>query len=368
MHKIHIEGPPLERGRMHGRLLREPIRAHLAVWEQAVRSNYAIGSDQLIAKFLSDTNFMAAISRWTPDLLDEISGIADGAGVQPEAIYTLNMLDEVWVRYGKAGIPLEHCSSIAWKGTSHSPAIVAQNMDIEAFRDGFQTLVHVTHATSNQEQLLVTFAGGIGLLGLNSLGLGLCVNSLLQLNSSIDGLPVACVVRGVLDQINASNAHDFLRMVRHATGQNYLFADQDGIYDVECSANKVVTIKNQDGSAGLWHTNHPLVNDDVSERFLNPTDTLRDAVTQRFTNSSTRLQSLEKTLGLIVNAGVDTIRRALTAKDSEQFPVCVGKSDPLLSFTFASTIMVLGKKPEMWIAPGPPDTTTSELVTIDSIR
>ena len=368
MHKIHIEGPPLERGRMHGRLLREPIRAHLDVWGQAVRSNYGIGPDQLIRKFLSETNFTAAISRWTPELLDEFSGIADGAGVEPEAIYTLNMLDEVWTRYGKAGIPLEHCSSIAWKGSANSPPIVAQNMDIEAFRDGFQTVIHVTHPTSRQEQLLVSFAGGIGLLGLNNRGLGLCVNALLQLNSSIDGLPVACVVRGVLDQTNAVDAHDFLRQVTHATGQNYVIAAQDGIYGVECSANKVVTIQNQDGSAGLWHTNHPLVNDDVSERFLNPTDTLRDAAARRFTNSSTRLQSLEKNLGSIANASVETIRRALTAKDSEQFPVCVSKTDPLVSFTFASTIMVLGEKPEMWVAPGPPDITESELVTIDSIR
>src|SRR4051794_13326006 len=134
MYKIHIEGAPFERGRMHGRLLRDPIRSHLAAWKNAVRSTYGIEAEQLVQRVLSETDYVSAIKRWAPDLLGEMHGIADGAGVDADAIYTLNLLDECWARYGKAGLPREHCSSIGYRGDTASPSIVAQNMDIEAFR------------------------------------------------------------------------------------------------------------------------------------------------------------------------------------------------------------------------------------------
>jgi len=40
--------------------------------------------------------------------------------------------------------------------------------------------------------------------------------------------------------------------------------------------------------------------------------------------------------------------------------VCCAKKDKYGSFTFASTIMVLGEKPVLHIAPGPPNVTPFE--------
>jgi isopenicillin-N N-acyltransferase like protein len=363
LHRIRIEGSAFERGQMHGHLLRDPIRSHLSAWAHAVQRNYGIDSTRLINMVLAETNFIPAIKRWTPDLLLEIQGIADGAGVDPDAIYTLNLLDEVWSRYGKAGIPQEHCSSIGCQGTATSPPIIAQNMDIEAFRDGFQTVVHMSDPILKQETLFLSFAGGIGLNGLNDRGLGVCVNSLLQLNSSLDGLPVACVVRGVLEKADASKAREFLLQVKHATGQNYLVGAKDGIYDVECSANKADIFQLDHRADAVWHTNHPLQNDDISERFRNPSATFRDSVDMRYANSSTRMRSLTDRLGSVACIDTGHIMAALEAKDSEQFPVCVSKGDLLKSFTFASSVMVLGEEPELLIAPGPPDVTITERIS-----
>ena len=57
---------------------------------------------------------------------------------------------------------------------------------------------------------MLTHAGLIGLNGLNSAAIGVCCNTLKQLANCRDGLPVACVVRGVLRQETAAAAVDFL--------------------------------------------------------------------------------------------------------------------------------------------------------------
>ena len=77
---------------------------------------------------------------------------------------------------------------------------------------------------SAPEALRISIAGNIGLNGLNASGLGVTCNTLAQLNYSIDGLPVAFIVRAILDRNSLMKPRSFLRTITHASGQNYILS------------------------------------------------------------------------------------------------------------------------------------------------
>ena len=109
------------------------------------------------ARFIRGTDFAPAIRRWTPDLLDEIQGIATGAAMDRETILAFQLLDEMW---SSEDIILgDHCSSLGFPAQGAEPAHVAQNVDVELFRDGFQVLLHIKHADSDLESFVLSTAG-----------------------------------------------------------------------------------------------------------------------------------------------------------------------------------------------------------------
>ena len=73
-------------------------------------------------------------------------------------------------------------------------------------------------------------------------------------------------------------------------------------------------------------------------------------------NSRSRLHCVERRMKDNVTAReLEHIKGTLSS-----YPVCCAKKDKYGSFTFASTIMVLGEKPVLHIAPGPPNVTPFE--------
>src|SRR3712207_3437122 len=64
--------------------------------------------------------------------------------------------------------------------------------------------------------LVLSSAGLIGLTGVNSAGMAICVNTLLMLRPNPDGLPVAAVMRHALAQRSVAEAQAVLETVPHA--------------------------------------------------------------------------------------------------------------------------------------------------------
>jgi isopenicillin-N N-acyltransferase like protein len=347
---VTLEGSPLECGLTHGKTLKAAIHALLKVWKADLAERYRMDADAFIKKFLERTNYLPALKNWTPKLIEEIGGIAKGADVDFDTMLVFQLIDEYWVH--GSSIAHEHCSSLGISRRGDQPSVVAQNMDLEGFRDGFQTVLHIKQAGSVLEQLVLTHAGLIGLNGMNNRSLGICCNTLNQLVPCADGLPVACVVRGVLQQQTEEAALKFLRTVKHASGQNYVLGCPAKVYDLECSAGKVKSFAPNTWPEGVWHTNHPLCNDDYTPKH-------RELIEKRASenapdNSAARLQSLRRHLTQDAQTGrLELIRSALAATDSAQHPVCVPYRNKKDSFTFASTIMILSDKPEFHVSPGP---------------
>jgi isopenicillin-N N-acyltransferase-like protein len=357
LNTIALEGPPYNRGLVHGKILKEQIHEVIRLWKVELAQDYGGDADAFIARFVRQTSFIPAIKKWTPDLLDEVMGVADGCGIDFDTLFVFQLADEYWM-YGR-DIAANRCSSLGFCRNGKTPAIIAQNMDLECFRDGFQVVLHIKPEDSDLEAFILSHAGFIGFNGLNSKAIGVCCNTLSQLAYCRDGLPVACIVRGVLQQRTAGDAIAFLHRIRHASGQNYIIGSPEKVHAFECSANKITSYKPSTEEDTVWHTNHPLANDDYNAKYI-ALQQNKEEFAKDQENTWIRLQSVERRLsGSSVVKGLDLIKTTLASQDSAEHPVCrpVTKKD---WFTFASTIMILSAEPEFHVAAGPPDVTPYE--------
>jgi isopenicillin-N N-acyltransferase-like protein len=350
---LHLSGTPHERGLQHGRTLRPEIAKIVGLWKEDLGKQAKMDPDTLIRNFLNETSFMPAIKRWTPNLLDEVKGIADGTGLPFETMFAFQLVDELWVYLDKR--TADHCSSMGVVRSGLHPTYVAQNMDLEAFRDGFQVVLHIAANQSLPEQFVFTSAGLIAANGVNDRSIAIACNTLMQLSASRDGLPVAFIVRGVLAQTRVGEAVNFIRGIKHASGQNYILGTGDRIYDFEASAGKVVEFRPAADGSVVYHTNHPLVNDDLKPWHLKQIQSLSpEEMSKR--NSETRLASVERRLrqpASTIDEGV--IKETLRSKDSELHPVCCTLKEGQTYFTFGATIMTLSATPSFEATMGPPD-------------
>jgi hypothetical protein len=285
-----------------------------------------------------------------------VRGIGEGAGISFRDIYAYQLMDEEWLyrrdlrRAAKA--TAGHCSVIATAGEPGSGTLLAQNMDLPKYYDSSQTLVRVRQEEDNLETLVFTAAGLLGLTGLNSKGIGICCNTLCQLSHSRDGLPVAFVVRRVLEAASVEDAAAFVQSIRHASGQNYAIGGPGQVVDFECSAGKVVPYV--PGSACLFHTNHPLANDDQPAR-ITPTQPVRakgvGAQPAALSNSEQRYAYLERALGADSQAlTVEKVKMLLSTCEAQ---INVARDSAGDSITLGSLVMELDR-PALHYAPGPP--------------
>ncbi|HUR89282.1 MAG TPA: C45 family peptidase [Ramlibacter sp.] len=351
-----VAGSPYDRGIAQGRAFRDAIARHgeslLAVWRNQ-------GIDDPIAyraQLLRETRFEDAIERHAPHLLREVEGIADGSGLSREEVYALQLLDEEWAfrRRLKDGPPLHKCSSVAVRNEAAGVTWIGQNMDLGAYTDGLQRLVQHAPCDGRPGAMIVTIAGVLGLLGVNDAGVGLCVNSIPQVPSAAEGVPVAFVVRRLLEARTAAEAGDWCRRLPHATNQHYLIADGSLIVSLEASSDGVVDVPLRTPDRSL-HTNHPIAS---GARYPEGEE-----------NSVARLRSLDQRLGQGTPL-LEDLRGALTSFDDERHPVCRLRSDELgpMSFTTASMISALHRNAaavEGWVSFGPPSQRGYEIFTLN---
>jgi hypothetical protein len=299
--------------------------------------------------FVQGTDFLPAIQRWTPGLLDEVEGIARGSAQPWQWIYAYNLLDEewTWARDQKAGTA-PGCT-VAGFAPEGGTTLLAQTMDIPNIHDGTQAVLR-SEPDDSPAALIFTRAGMIGLTGCNEDGLAVVVNNLDMLPASRTGLPVAFVIRGILAQRTLADAVDFVSGVSHATGQHYGLAAPEGLASVEGWATGVAV----DAELGtrLLHTNHPLYTEEI----------VGDAES-RYQRSRTRerLDYLEREAGPSRDVlGVQALLSDCTV------PVSLGADRP--SMTFGAVVYECNRPARMWVTPGPPHVNEFRQVDLSPTR
>jgi predicted choloylglycine hydrolase len=353
-----IGGSPRERGRQHGRQLKALVRERDRRWRAEIESFMSMPSDRFLGQFLAETRFVAAIERHAPDLLDEVRGIAEGAELPYEAVLAAQFMDEEWwysvgLKRRQAEETPHHCSAVASLRRGGG-ALLAQNMDLARWSDGLQALLRIRDVAPGIDAVMLTMAGMIGLCGVNSAGVGFTVNTLGDLESATDGVPVAFISRILLAQSSFDEASRVLRQVRHASGQNYVLSDGRQIADFECSGDHATAFVPSGAAPGcLWHTNHALANPNRGK----PSES--DASARARHNTRQRMSALDRRLqGRSGPFDQAVLRDALTSQDDPDNPVSVTteNADRRQSgfFTFASVMWDIGSEITAHVAPGAP--------------
>lgn len=353
--EITLTGSGYELGLQHGKLLKKEIAEIVTKWKENTKAQLGKDADLVLKEFFQYAKFDDAIKKWTPDLYEEVKGIAAGSGQAFNDIMVLNLLDEFWVYENK--LANHHCSGIGVPAINGNTAYIAQNMDIESYTDGYQILFRLSKTDKRPEQFILTHPGVIALNGMNETGIGACMNTLMQLKASSTGLPVAFIVRQILNSTDKEELLQFIQTVPHASGQNYIIGIRNEVYDFEASANKVVRFDPKNTNGTIYHTNHPLANDDVKEWF---------AFNTTSSNSHVRLSAVQRRVKDIPTVDDGIIKDALRSKDDKDNPVCRAPKDG--GFTFGSVIMTLSGTPNLQVTAGPPDESEYKKIGFTNAR
>src|SRR5688500_16489614 len=347
---VTCAGSPGKRGEQHGEALRGMITEGLARWAESIGSTHGVDPDAYFAGFVHGTDFLPAIRRWTPGLLDEIEGIARGSAQPWPWIYAYNLLDEewTWARERNAAGTAPGCT-VAGFAPENGTTLLAQTMDIPNVHDGTQAVLRI-ESEDSPDALVFTHAGMIGLTGCNEDGLAVVVNNLDMLPASRNGLPVSFVIRGILQRRTLADAVEFVSQVAHATGQQYGIAAPEGLASVEGWATGVAVTA--ESGTRLLHTNHPLHTD----------ETVGDPES-RYQRSRTRqrLDYLEREAGPRRDVlGLQELLSDCTV------PVSLGPERA--SMTFGAVVYECGLPARMWVTPGPPHLNAFREVEWSSTR
>lgn len=349
---LTLEGSPKERGSIHGEALKPMILEIIERYKYQLRLNLQKDPGTLIDYFLSNTNFLSTVKKWTPHLLEEIEGIAESVGIDFKEIFALQLVahDEGWWFFQKSSSTV-NCSSIGCYREGNQPALLAQNLDLPNFFEGLEVLLHIKYKESSLESYVLSHAGFLGEFGVNNQPVGICCNSLSShLKNSPQGLPFTFIIRSILEQPNLEKAIEFIKKIQHASAQNYIIGGLERVVCLECSATKIVQFEPFKDARIIYHTNHPLKNDDL----MIPPLKLMDVGTthNRFNYLETRLMDSSKKIT------VDTIKNILS---SHFGPVCVHHTNqPNSGYTFSSVIYSLTSPPTLFITVGPPCLTKYE--------
>lgn len=250
---IRVAGSHREVGRQLGEATTDVIRAAVAFDGQLPPGRTRAAQLELAAAHRDVT------MRATPWLVDEITGAAEGAGVDPLELFAAS-IEEIWaVRPSQAGPGGEprggHCSDLvaAPPATADGHVWVAHNNDLSPASEA--AAVAVEWRIPDEP---VVFSLGIGpwiSVGWNDAGLSLTGNELSPNDDRI-GVPRLLMVREQLTARTLDEAVGMALRPDRASSYNTVFAHRDGgVVNIEGSATDAELTRPR-AAGTLAHTNH----------------------------------------------------------------------------------------------------------------
>ncbi len=358
---VRVEGTSYQRGQQYGTQARSRVRLSVQAYHQAF-AHFAGWDWGTVRR--EAARFEAPIGKFRPGYLEEMRGIADGAGLDLTDVLAINVRTEVMysakARNAPRAVPSAEkqappeCSAFAQvpgPGQAGS-TIIGQNWDwlLHAAR----TLVVLeVRQPDGPDFVTVVEAGLLAKTGMNAAGLGLVTNALVtDADVGEPGLPYHVLLRALLDCGTVTEALKVLQAGLRSSAANYLIAHASGAaLDIEAAPGdftRLYPLFPEDGV--LLHTNH----------FLAPRiDPVVDLSLWAMPDSAVRLQRLSAGFrGAAATAKTLDDIRALLA-DHADYPngICA-HPDPAdhpreQGATIASVLMDLNAR-HLWLAAGHP--------------
>jgi isopenicillin-N N-acyltransferase like protein len=355
---VKVVGAPRDRGRAYGEQAHERIALSISAYREVFRA-YA-GWDWAHVR-REAARYESPIAAFDPRYVEEMRGIAEGAGVDLEDVLSINVRTEVMfaakARAAEAagdGRRQGECSAFAVvpEASADGHTLLGQNWDW--LLHCVDTVV-VLEAEQDEGPNFVTVveAGLLAKTGMNSAGLGVTTNALVTQDDRGDpGIPYHVLLRAFMDCETMPDALTAAQRAPRSSSANYLLAHRDGMaVDLETTPgdfSRIFLLFPEDGV--LLHTNH----------YRSPAFDRRDVGRWVMPDSPFRLERLRT--AVVAERGslsLDTFRRVLG--DHANFPsgVCCHPDARMdvhdRGATVASVLMDLDER-RVWLADGHPCT------------
>ena len=345
---VEVSGSAFERGRAHGERARGRVERSLANYARLFSFN---GMAWKEAQRRS-TGYRDVIGAFDAGLLEEMEGIARGAGRPFSEILTLNARTEVLPPSFLTGADAGECTAIAVapRASLTGETLLAQNWDWVGSQREAMIVLRVRESAGQEDApacLTLTEAGMLAKIGFNSRGLGVCLNILRSVfDGAHAGVPVHVLLRALLKCDSVHDAVARAASLSFGGSSNILMADRGGdCASLEFSPQGMRVVREE--GATLCHTNH----------FLHP-DTM-DWQASHVPNLSTvpRLRRARQLAASRAKHGIEELKQLLRDESAGLLSIC-RKPDASLPpeaqiESVASVIMELGRG-VMHVAPDVP--------------
>lgn len=244
---VEVSGPPRQMGRQHGEQAAPLIAGYLAWIEKTTGKD----RDELGRRARAFEPFIDAIN---PLLLDEVRGLAEGAAIS----YDHALLCQARGEAARAPLP-EGCTAFALTGaaTHRGRTLAGQNQDLPPEFSDLGIVLHLKPSDGRPRAITFTFAGQLGYMGMNHLGVAHFANGLGDAQWQL-GLPHYPLKRTLLEKADLPACLDLLQNHRMTSPANMVFCDGQGrIADVEIRPEGIALYADEHPDRRL-HTNHYL--------------------------------------------------------------------------------------------------------------
>jgi isopenicillin-N N-acyltransferase-like protein len=250
---IRIKGSHLNMGRMLGEACAEQVKHSIQNARNLIDNTYAVLELTWEGAIIQARKYMPFAQERYPQYVDELMGIAEGAGVPFDDIAVLTGMEAVT----QDALHLTKCTSMAVNSerTADGHVLIAHNED---WLPEDESDVCVVHAMPDDEPpfLAMTYGGLLPNIGFNAAGIAQCCDSVYPNDSRI-GIPRVVLSRAVLGARTIGDAIRHMLIPQRAAGYNHLLAHESGeLYTVEVSARKFAIQYSEDNY--VVHTNHYL--------------------------------------------------------------------------------------------------------------
>lgn len=249
--EVFLRGNSYERGLCYGQSAKEAIERCIDHYAEYIRKSTGMDWETACEKAKL---FEQAIQDFRPEYLEEMKGIAEGAGVPYEHILAINCRSELYAMKQESK---QECTAFAIMPSSSRDGhvLAGQNWDNCYGQRDCMVVVHM-YQEDKPDVLLFTEAGFIGGKGMNSRGLSLTLNAL-ETNFDEKGVPLHIKMRAALDSEHIARAYESVAGSPCAVGANLIITSGDGVaLSAELTPDGVDAILPEDGV--IAHTNHIL--------------------------------------------------------------------------------------------------------------
>lgn len=217
--KYYLQGSPHEIGLQHGQKAKALV-------------NKCIDNYRLIFQVIGNASwneitgearkYLPAVEKHFPELVEEMQGVAEGAEVDFASIMAINARSELL--FSKKMLSQDGCTSYGIApAKGGGSTIIGQNWDFPEPTKEPLILLEIEQK-QKPKILMITEAGIVGKIGLNSAGVGICMNALMT-DRTIYGTPLHIAMRGVLDSATLNDALDKTATCNVASAINFVLAD-----------------------------------------------------------------------------------------------------------------------------------------------